>query len=795
MVEAPAIPGPPLYIGIDTETHLIAAGDIMPRMVCMTLDWALPGQLSPTTDIKDTFNSQIASNGDYMDESSPLDLILNTFQAAYDRRAHIIIQNAAFDLTVIMRYCMDVISGAQKSPIGDGADKAGQAYRLIWDVLDQGLDNEMAGRPHFIHDTMIRAKLWILSTSGILDRKGASEVSASLAALVMSHFGVDISAGKYSTGPGGRIFDSKGVDITDTPAAGDSWRLRYKELDGVPSAQWPTPASQYAIDDATWARKISVSQDAQKQSSGYGSMNSESLQVYADTALRIYSAPGFRVDQEQVAKVRTTVDERLAITNDALKLNGVLRPNDTVNTAVLHDRIREAWKVAGGYPHLTAKGAVCADGEVLEILAPVDPIISLYQQRAEVMKIQTSFLPNMSGTVVYTNYDILKETGRTSSYGSSKKEAKRKPLYDAVNIQQIPKGLGARQCFLPPQGYVMFSGDYGAQELCSVAQVTYDLFGQSVHRDRINAGYDLHTYLGAALAMVLEPEAVAFATGIEDAYRELNQDRSLKIDPADDSPEMQRRIATKKRAVGWRTFAKPTGLGYPGGLGPATMCTMAKGDYGLDITEDQARTFRDIWHSTYPEMRQFFNWVNRQKDTSQPDVDAYCYETKGFGRFRAGASYCATANGKGMQSLSSDASKRSVCWLARAMSNGLPPESPYSLLGDCLPLAFIHDENLTAMPLDLLTTERAWLSCDLMIKACQIHMPDVLLTVKPTIMHRWNKNAEDKWKTDPSRGEKVFDALNARGRTYGVRDFADIVADVIGPTYDPTQELVTWDAA
>lgn len=781
----------PLLIGLDTETHLIAAGDIIPRMVCVTMDWAQPGQLSPTTNIADTFASSIASNADLGPEGA-LATMLATWQAAYQERAHIIIQNAAFDLTVIMRYCMDVISGAQNSLIGDGDQQAKDLYRLIWDVLDQGLDNEMAGRPHFVHDTMIRSKLWILSTSGILDRKGSSEVSSSLAALVMGHFGVDISAGKYSTGPGGRIFDSKGVDITDTPAAGDSWRLRYSELDGRPSAQWPAPAVKYAIDDATWARKVFVSQDSKRQPTGYGSMNSESLQVYADTALRLYSAPGFCIDQAQVAKVRATVDERLAQTNGALRLNGILRPNDTVNTAILHDRIKEAWKGLGQYPHLTPSGGVCADGEVLETLAPVDPIIRLYQLRAEVMKIQTSFLPNMGGTKVYTNYDILKETGRTSSYGSSDR-SKRKPLYDAVNIQQIPKGLGARQCFLPPPGYVLFSGDYGAQELCSVAQVTYDLLGHSVHRDRINAGYDLHTYLGSALSMVLDPEAVEHANGIEDAYKILNRDRTLRVDEADLSVEMQQRIGIKKRAAGWRNFAKPTGLGYPGGLGPATMCTMAKGDYGLDITEDQARTFRDIWHSTYPEMRQAFAWVNRQKDTSQPDVDAYCYETSGFGRFRAGASYCATANGKLMQSLSSDASKRSVCWLARALSDGLPPESPYSLLSDCIPMAFIHDENLLAMPLDLLTTERSWLACELMIQACQIHMPDVKLTVKPTIMHRWNKNAEDKWKPDQYRGEKVFDALNARGREYGVVGFADTVFDAI--RYDPSMEIVTWDVA
>lgn len=780
-----------LLVGLDTETHLIREGDIIPRLVCLTVDSAEAGLLSPTTNILDTYKTGILTNGDR--DLTPLQMICDLWQAAYEGRAHIIIHNAAFDVTVVMRYCMDVASGAQ---VGDKA-LAKATFLLLWDVLDRGLDEEMAGRPHFVHDTLIREKLWMLSTVGNFNVPGEKKGAFTLAKLVGRHFDVDISGKKVESGADGRVW-LNGKDITGTALAGDIWRLRYSELDGVPIEKWPEAAVSYAIDDATWARKVYVSQETRRQPEGFGSINSESLQVYADVCLRLSSSLGFGVDKPRVAKVQEAVNQRLEQTNGALKLNGVVRPNDTVNQAILHERIIAAWRGIGAYPVLTDTGRISAGGEVLETLAPHDPILHLYQQRAEVMKIQSSFLPNLQGSRVYTNYNILVETGRTSSYGASD-DTGRKPLYAAVNIQQIPKDMGARQCFMPPEPlngvpYVFYSGDYGAQELCSVAQVTYSLFGHSVHRDRINAGYDLHTFLGSSLAMVLEPEAVGFATEIEAAYKELNRRRKLK---PEDLPEHERAEAQRQKdqAVGWRNLAKPVGLGYPGGLGPETCCVMAKGDYGINMTIDQATTFREIWRRTYPEMIQAFAWVNRQKDNSDAHRDAHCYETQGFRRFRAGATYCATANGKLMQSLSSDGSKRSVCWLGRACAGGLPPESPYSILDDCFPAAFIHDENIIAMPLDLLTTERALLAGKLMVTALQVHMPDVLLTVGPTIMHRWNKKAEDKWADQPARAERVYDALNARGRLYGVANFADIVADELGSSYNPTKALLTWDDA
>ena len=102
----------PLVFGFDTETHLIAAGDIMPRLVCASFDIAEEGRISPTASIMDTFRAWVTGNGDdHMGGLLPQ--LLAMFQECYAKRARVVIQNASFDLCVVMRYCQDVIAGVQ----------------------------------------------------------------------------------------------------------------------------------------------------------------------------------------------------------------------------------------------------------------------------------------------------------------------------------------------------------------------------------------------------------------------------------------------------------------------------------------------------------------------------------------------------------------------------------------------------------------------------------------------------------------------------------------------------------
>lgn len=793
-----------LLVGFDTETHLISAEEIVPRLVCATFD-AAPAGLDQT----DQWGSGLDGDAWIVPNSDPelVEQLAVMFQMAKERRSRIIIQAASFDLTVGLRFAHDVQVGKQIGKKSTGE----KLYQLIWEVLEQGLADELAGGTSCIHDTIIREKLYNLSTSGAIDSYRGRELRYDLATLTLNHFGVDISGSKVSTDAAGRVFNDKGEDITGTEQAAASWRLRYSELDGVPLDHWPIEAATYAISDASWARKVFEHQERSRVPRGYGSMNSESLQVYADTALRLYSAPGFPVDRQQVARVNAAVDDVMRKVEVTLQLNGVVRPNNSVNTAVLKERIVAAWHQLCRTPMLTDTGEISAAGEVLETLDGIDPILDLYAERQELAKIRSAFLPALAGPRVWTNYDILKETGRISAYGSSEK-AKKKPLYPAVNITQIPRKHGVRECFLAPEGdylvtlgegandppfeppWVYVSCDYAALELCSVAQVTYSLFGYSVHRDKLNAGYDLHSYLGGAMARSLAPNVVDNHSNLDEAYKALRKYLKAPLpDDADKSDQAEFVRSMRTLAGMWRNFAKPTGLGYPGGLGPETHVSFAKATYGVIETVDQARQFRELWITVYPEMTDFFRWVNQQHDMQDPNSDLYAYETQGYNRMRAGTTYCATANGKSMQSLSADGAKRSTCWLARTCYGGVPKSDPWKLLHGCLPSAFIHDENLVSLPLDELATERCLMISQLMIDALAISMPDVKLGCEPAVMRRWTKRAEPEWVNDPGREGRVEQAITRWYGSVPPNDWLDEFFKILGPTYNPNRRLVPWD--
>lgn len=782
-------------IGWDTETHLICAENPIPRMVCVAMDTcrsdlhAVPGAATGVT--------SLSSNAD----SDCLHRLLSMWQSAYDASAFLDGHNAPYDIAVVLRYASDVIDGQQPGQPGTAKD----LFHLVWEALDASMEREWSGGQANVRCTMLREKLWTLSTLGCVER---GKVGYGLDDLVRQRLGVDISEGKVEL-KNGKVVDADGRDITGTPKAASVWRLRYSVLDGVPAVDWPQEARDYAIADATWARRLALSQSegsavpgmgsTATSLYGFGSMRSESLQVYAGVALLMYAVPGFSLDAERVGKLRQTVSEAMIKYDQTLRNNGIVRPNGSVDTKVLKARVAQACALVDKHPALTDGGDIATGDEVLEELAGLDPVLDLYRERQGFKKLDTAFLPQLQTGHVWTHYDTLKETGRTSSKGAGRGSGLSQ-AYPAVNIQQVPRAAGARECFVPPKGMVLMSADYEGVELASVAQVTWDLFGHSVHRERINEGKNLHSWLAASMAMALAPHLVNHEVASEPAYAAFEALRKRKVDEYDgdkhcqqDQRDIEYLTTLKDEAKQYRSFAKPTGLGYPGGLGPSTFRSFAKATYGVDVTLDQAHQFRDLWRVTYPEMPEYFRWLEKQKD-QQNGGGLYAYETQGFGRYRAACTFCAAANGKAMQSLTSDGAKRSVAWIARACFGGLRPSNAYALLEGCVPQAFIHDENLVAIPDDILSTERSLLVCQLMIEAMSMHMPDVQIRCEPAQMRRWTKAAEPEWRRDDTRPARVCAALDAWGDSRGVARFADILADAL-PGYDPARYLVPYDDA
>ena len=459
----------------------------------------------------------------------------------------------------------------------------------------------------------------------------------------------------------------------------------------------------------------------------------------------------------------------------------------SLNRKVLCERVVEVCKAIGVEPKLTDTGGISADAEVIQDLAAFDQHLELedgdellpdgsdedvpihprlmsplenYQYRQAVQKIVTTELPRMMwgpegeekpAERVFFNFNALLATGRTSSFASKH--------YPSGNGQQIDPR--ARPCYLPEKGQWLLSTDYSALELCSVAQATYEMFGKSRHRDLINAGMDLHCNLGSSLADRLPSE---FSGGYEDF---------LKLKATDN-----------KLFKHWRKFAKPVGLGYPGGLGANTFMSLAKKSYGVNIMK-AAQEFpedalpgpdnttvawharkvgisvstgwrwtpflkgialsvllKQVWLDTYPEMVAYFEWVSQQRDednvyTNQDGrtENMLCYTTP-LGMHRAGGTFTSVANGRAMQAPAAEGAKAAVYRIMKECRLG-------RLKGLATFPNFVHDEVLLSIPADpAAAAEVTDIVEAIMVESMQDVMPDVRISVESALMTRWRKEAD-----------------------------------------------------
>lgn len=138
------------------------------------------------------------------------------------------------------------------------------------------------------------------------------------------------------------------------------------------------------------------------------------------------------------------------------------------------------------------------------------------------------------------------------------------------NLQQLPRDARFREMIIAPPGYWLLQIDYSVLELRTLAQICLRRYGHSVLADLFRQGIDPHKYT-AALLLGITP----------DEFHQL---------PA----------AEQKQA---RQRAKAVNFGVPGGLGAASLVAYAKYSYGVELTIEQPKEFRnELIHKIYPEL-------------------------------------------------------------------------------------------------------------------------------------------------------------------------------------------------
>jgi hypothetical protein len=734
-------------IAWDSETHAIGPGAVAPRIVCASF-----AGRSDAGEIE----RFLWANG------SRLDLIIkDTLRGAASGSSRLVTHGGGFDYACVCATWPELIP-------------------LVFEALHSGNCT----------DTLWREKLLNLSTTGRLDAVelpdgSEMKIGYSLADLEKQYLGRDRTAEK---------------DDQE-----DHWRVHYGLLDGLRAEEFPEDAAAYAMADAEGTLLVHEAQEDRKREWTFASTKTEEFQLLSSFCLYLETAWGMATNPEAVAEMRRQVERVLLQNRDLLVASGVLRggigpiPHKrdiekaigllyelgmreqvvrwedfdwalyqarlqelgikfkapveaSIDTKRLQEVAAEAYRRIGAVPTLTAGGIkkepqIKLGDEETEFLAAHDPIVAQYHVRKSLQKMVSNQLPILeSASVIHFKYDALKETTRTSSSGN----AKGKPaLYPAANGQQVPKAIEGgdlavdpRSGYRPRDGTVFFDVDLHCLELACVGQVTHDLFGESVHLARYNAGYDLHAYLASQIlvrstvdgAAAEIQQAMGVATVPQDQYITF-----LEFKKCGDA-------TLEKVYKTYRNLAKPIGLGFPGGIGPEKMTTLARVGYGVTLTEEQAHALREMWRDVYPEMPRYFDWVTSQVDHHNQGrlrddgrhETLYWYTTP-MGAIRRGCTYCSKANGAAMQSPGAEAAKAGNNAVVRACYD---PSQQSVLLG-CRPIAFVHDQIIGETTRDeSLWHEQVVEVSRLMIEAARVALPKVQMRTEPLLTQVWSKSAE-----------------------------------------------------
>ena len=595
----------------------------------------------------------------------------------------------------------------------------------------------------------------------------------------------DPLSGRPLTGPGGKGRGRYSLDTCVRLTLGredakenDYYRMRYGILREVPVEHWPAEARQYPVDDAVNTRDVAFAQSGLVPrlvgplagKTPLRNLADLPRQVRAAWALHLASLWGIRTDPVAVGALRARADAAMTVAVAQGQAAGFLRADGTEDQAIVKRAVVEAYaptrkpcrscdgtgkvlsEVSGkpiackgprscdgtGYDLTdalavprTEKGGVRLDRDTLEESG--DERLEAHGHITEIEKHRSTYLKFLeSGThwPLNTRPNVLVETGRTS--------------YDGV-MQTFPKKGGLRECFVPRDGYVLGSVDYPSVELCSLAQVHYDLIGTSSIGDVINTTKDpgaLHTALAA---------------------------RMIGTDAADLAARVR---AGEPLAAAYRQAAKAANFGFPGGMGAATfvlakrkriegetrspdgtvtyaglrLCILMAGADRCGTTKlveykgravspvcaacvKCAEDLRDQWFRQWPEMRRYFAIVSDLADTGE-------MTQLRSGRVRGGIDFTNTANGF-FQGLAADGAKEALYRVSRECY--VDQSSP---LYGTRPLFFAHDEIVAEFPEPI-----AWKAAPrmgvIMAETMRGWLPDVYIPdLEAALMRRWDKGAK-----------------------------------------------------
>jgi hypothetical protein len=641
-------------IGYDTETSRTTRSCLVPPAVCLTLAGGVDDE--PPEVIHDTC-IYYSPNGEW--KGIAVNDAMRPWAEWLVEQDNIVAHRGPYDLAVLSEVTHDI--------------------RPALRLLDE----------HRAHDTAVRESL-IEIARGTLQFNSRKKGHFSLAGLVSRYLDIDIS---------------------DDKTGADRWQINYHKLAGVPLAQWPQDAIDYAIMDAVYARAVWFQQAAVD---GYivdlaenfidadGFVTDEVRQFRAGLDLHLMACHGPLIDRERAVRTVDSWKSLLAVGEKIATEAGFLRPNGTRDMAKMRELIEGAYTKRGLEVSRTAKGAIQTSREILsssgddalEAWGTADEYRNYVVKYADMLLDAEGPLVSRPGTIV--------ATGRCS--------------WSDPPLHGPPREGGFRECFIPREGFVFVSIDYNQIELvCLASFLEAEGFGAEM-ADAIRAGVDLHCLMGMQI-LIADRHNTPTGPYVDWTY-ELFEECKDGVHGA----------VWKSRVKEYRTLAKALNFGIPGGLGALTFIEFAWKTYRVRLDLDRARQLIAVFKEANPAIKQFHDWV------SECCADGSFTMIQASGRYRGGVTFndgCNTV----FQGTASDGIK-DASWKIRKLFY-----DPESALFGSRSWLLLHDELLIEIP-EVRLHDAAMLASKIMCDTMFEHTKTIYPKAEPAAMRRWYKEAE-----------------------------------------------------
>lgn len=574
-------------------------------------------------------------------------------------------------------------------------------------------------------------------------------------------------------------------------------RIRFAEMAGKKVEDYPEHFFNYAVEDTEYDYLLATGQQERAREAEYTDgefhVRGGAEQAAYDFAFYLVSCWGFHTDWRKIEAIKGPLQADLEKLNAELETIGFLKMNRSGARKGLYSKDMATIKAAvekayeGNPPRndpttdddgVTKQVLNAMSGEMEDVIGSIrtnketleesgDPHLEMMAERTGYEDIFVKWIPTLTSGImvpVHTNYNVLVETGRTSSYD--------------FNSQNQPRKGGIRECFIARTGvkqrlfgrvvkfdYVFCSVDYNSIELKTLAQVCLWLFGEpDENGNYYKPGISL---LADAYRMGLDPHKITAANILKLTYEEFE---------AEFKREKSFLKGRDKPCHDARQLAKALNFGLPGGLGARKFVIFAKTQYGVILTRDEvgkmdmeasikrARELSRQWFKLYPEVRKYCDIVgektpNGWKYQAEQYLPPIQVEELDFvdgewvkiwkwirppGRLRGDCNYNSGCNTY-FQGLASDGAKAALFEIVAECYTGYTANGQLSVLYGCRVLAFIHDEIFLELPKDR-AHECAMRVQFVMESVMQRFVPDIKVAAEPALCEWWDKGMEPLWK-------------------------------------------------